>query len=374
MGQSESLNDNVLKLKAMPDVINVTTVKEEQKSAADENTPKSVDGKPMKAIDSTPKKGNAPTANERMLVQLQETMLAMKIQMEAESAKSQAAIAGLQSKLLVNEQRGGFSLNERETWVHDAEMHELESKLYRIYRYTSTGKVEHPRVHQLRLGLWRLMVRSLGQYEHLTDGIYVGDVRQLWSAVTAVAQANTSVSAHELEYKLRSHVKTPETAYPQWVSKLDSYYRQFHILKKGKTDSSKVMDVLCLVTDRKYGDTIRKIKKQPDATYEYAKSKLHAKAVDLGDLHINKRDARKTTNQNITNTRTDEKRSRGNRGKGKGGKGDKGDGRARGKGRGTKGDAPVSFRAVEENSRAANGMPPFVKVFLPTLGNMRVEI
>ena len=304
---------------------------------APESEIKSVDGKRME-IKSPPRKGKG---------ELHDAQLEFMTRKMNEMQKSfEESIAVMQKKLTAYEHQDDYTLKERETWVFDEEMKEIENRLFRYFKNKNTGEQEHPEVHQLRLAFWDILVASLtDDYVHLTQKIYVGDVRQLWCAVAAVAQQNTGVTAYQIETTIRTHVKKASVGYPVWAHQLDQMYNQLALMRRPKSDSQKVMDLLQLFgkddqgkprSDPRYAVLIKKITKKPDMSYEEAQAKMLARATDIGDLQSTQEKSTKTPkNSSVNNTtktpeggqkeRTSSTppggRGKGGRGRGRGGKG-----------------------------------------------------
>ena len=55
-------------------------------------------------------------------------------------------------------------------------------------------------------------------------------MRQLWCAVSGVAQENSSMSLFNLEEELRLHVKTADMTWPVWILALDRFYTNMQTL------------------------------------------------------------------------------------------------------------------------------------------------
>jgi hypothetical protein len=196
-----------------------------------------------------------------------------------------------------------FTLKEREAWTYDAELTAIEAKLIRRYRIKSTGELEHAMVHQMRLVYYEVLLASLGDYVYLANDIYVGDVRQLWCAVSAVAQENSAMSLHRIEQAIRLHEKTEEITFPVWVMGLDAYYAKMHMLRSPKADRQKVMDVIFLLIDKRYKSVQTSITHDARIGYEAVKIKLKAKALEISDIEPRPKNIENTTSANATEGR-----------------------------------------------------------------------
>jgi hypothetical protein len=255
-------------------------------------------------------------------------------ELQAQMANLMTMVNKLVSGEIRTSEKDHFTLKEREAWVFDAEINAIEAKLIRRYRVKSSGELEHPMIHQMRLVYWKVLMASLGDYLYLADEIYVGDVRQLWCAVSAVAQENSAVSLHSIEAAIREHVKTQEMTYPVWIKGLDAQYMKMQMLRAPKADRQKVMDVIFLLIDKRYKSVKTSITHDSKIGYEAVKIKLKAKALECSDIEP-KNSRRSTSAVNATERRDSGKggNNRGGRGQ-RGGRGKDGRGGGRGRGRG----------------------------------------
>ena len=199
--------------------------------------------------------------------------------LEAMMAGLMAEMKSLKAENAKLQDSEGVLFREREDWVTTEELDALEKKCFRRFIVVSTGQPEHDMVHQMRTAYWEILTDSLGEdYSYLTEGLIVGDVRQLWTAVSDVDQVNTNITAVQIEQKIRNLIKTKEKGYPAWQRKLDAFYEQLRVVRHPKDNKAKVFDIALLLTDGRYASVIKKASRVKELKYERLKTQLHARA------------------------------------------------------------------------------------------------